>query len=775
MGEALQFLSNLKPFSFLPETAIQKIADSAFEKSYPKDTILSVQGKSAVDHIFVIRTGVLELYYEVEGKKIQPGFLKPGEVCGAIAVLMNSGMAVRTVRVDQDVLLYAIPKAIFLEASDHFKSFYEFFVKIYSKLMLDESYASIIAAGQAFQFLSGVIPFSFLSEDELETVVSKLSIVHYPEGKILFVQGQSEVNHLHIIQKGAVERYYEKNGQKNLRGLLGEGDIYGGISMLINDGVSVRTLKVQERSYFYILPKDDFLDICKRHKSFSEYFTDTFGKCMVDKSYASIIARPIRSKDDSLQFFNQPVSSIYNKDLLTCKMDTSIQEAATIMSQHRCSSIFVRDSEGDFTGIVTDNDLRKKVISKGYDIQKQVSTIMSSPMRTVSDRSLVFEGLMIMMQENIKHLAVINANHKVVGVVTDRDLLTAQGESPFFLIREISQATSKEDVMDKHRHLPGMIKSLIYSGAKAENVNKLITTISDAILDKLIGFAIDELGKPPARFVFMILGSEGRKEQTLKTDQDNAIIFEDAPKDSEAEVRDYFLKFGEKVCTWLDAAGYDFCEGGIMAKNLKWCQPLEAWKEHFSSWIFAAEAEDLLQASIFFDFRGAYGDISLIDQLRGYLFESLGGWSGFLRHLTENALHFKPPIGFFRNFVVESKGEHRNKFDIKSAMMPIVDFARIYALKHKVQETNTLGRLRQLYARNVLSRKDYNDLRQSYRFLMQLRFVRQVTAVIEEGRKPDNYVNPKKLSRIEQTMLKEIFKRIEGLQTKIGFEFTGIM
>ena len=775
-NEVFQFLSNLKPFSFLPENELQKIADNISEKRCAKDTILSVQGKSAVEDIFIIKTGSLELYYDSEGKKIRSGFLKPGEVCGAIASLMNAGLAIRTVRVAQEASLYTIPQTIFSDVCNRSEPFHEFFVKIYSKLMRDESYSAIMATGQAFQFLSGVIPFSFLPEEEIEKVASQLSIVHYPKDTTVLVQGRSLVEHIYFIQKGAVERYYEeRSGKKRLRGLLSEGDIYGGISILVNNGISVRTLKTKEKSYFYILSKKKFLDICARYKPLSEYFTDTFGNQMLDKSYASIITKTAHSPEDGLQFFNQPISGIYTGSLLFCDINMSIREAATIMSNSRCSSVFVKNDEGDFVGLVTDNDLRKKVISKGYDIQKSVSGVMTSPLRTISAQALVFEGLMSMMQQGIKHLAVTDADDKVTGVVTNSDLLNAQGQSPFFFLREISEAGTREEIMNKHAKLPPIIKNLIYSGAKAKNVNKLITTISDAILHKLIAFAIDELGQPPVRFIFMILGSEGRQEQTLKTDQDNAIIFEDVPKESEKQVRDYFLKFGEKVCAWLDEAGYTFCEGGIMAKNPKWCQPLSVWKEYFSEWISAAEAEDLLQASIFFDFRGAYGDMTLIDSLRGCLFGSVGRRKGFLRHLTENALHFRPPIGFFRNFVVESKGEHRNKFDIKRAMVPIVDFARIYALQNRIKETNTLERLRQLHKRDIMNEKDYGDLKQAYGFLMQLRIVRQVTAVIEENGKPDNYINPKKLSRLEQTMLKEVFKRTEKLQIKLGFEFTGVM
>ncbi len=381
---------------------------------------------------------------------------------------------------------------------------------------------------------------------------------------------------------------------------------------------------------------------------------------------------------------------------------------------------------------------------------------------------------MEMMNENIKHLAVTDRNKKVIGVVTNQDLLTAQGQSPFFLIREIQNAESFSDIQGIHSRLPNIIQTIINSGAKSKNVNRMITTISDATLRKIIRFAIQELGEPPVDFVFMILGSEGRKEQTLKTDQDNAIIFEDVPETDQIRVMQYFLKLGAGICDRLNDAGYVYCDGGIMAKNEKWCQSLSQWKQDFSQWVHAASPEALLQASIFFDFRGAYGNFNMIDELRDFLFSLLKGWAGFFRHMTENALYFKPPLGFFRNFVVESKGEHRNEFDIKGAMMPIVDFARIFALKYKIPETNTQERLEQLFQLSVLTETEYEELDQSYSFLMQQRFLGQITDILEEHTPPNNYINPKLLSSIEQTMLKEIFKKIEKFQSMLEFEFTGL-
>ncbi|MGB9438565.1 MAG: DUF294 nucleotidyltransferase-like domain-containing protein [Desulfobacterales bacterium] len=768
-----QFLSHTPPFSELPENELSRVAAEMSEEIFPKNIVLSVQGKTKLESVYIIKEGSLELFYETDGDKKLSDFLEPGEMFGGICILMNAGISVRTVKIVEDATLFTLPQKVFLEVCARHNFLYEYFAAKFHKRMSDDTYSSVAVAGQTQHFLSRLAPFSFLSEEEIFNISKEIATVNYPPDTVLFVQGQSKVEYLYIIQSGAAERYFEENDQKTLRGLLGEGDMYGGISILLNNGIPIRTLRITEDSWLHILPKEMFLDICHRHEAFTEFFTDTFGKRMLDRSYAEIISSNFRPQGDTGQFFNLPVDNIYKKELVYCEQDLPIRAAAAVMSEHNSSSIFVHERGGDYVGVVTDNDLRKKVTATGLDILKPVSEIMSSPLCTISSDSLVFEALMEMMKKNIKHLAVRDTNNEVVGVITNRDLLKAQGQSPFFIVREIARAQFINQIVQIRQQIPRLVKTLINTGAKAKNITRFLTTVSDAILQKIIGFAFDELGPAPAEFVFMVLGSEGRKEQTLKTDQDNAIIFEDVNPKSRKEAMTYFLKFGEKVCNWLDQAGYALCKGDVMAKNPKWCQPLGIWKKYFSEWIHKAEPEALLQASIFFDFRGAYGDTVLIDELRRHLFGSLEGWPGFFRHLTENALYFTPPIGFFRNFLVESKGQHRDTFNIKAAMQPVVDYARIYALSHRIEETNTFERLDQLLTQNKISVEQHNELDTAYSYLMQQRFVTQVKAVIAENSEPDNYVNPKQLSRIEQTMLKEIFKRIEKFQSKLSFDFIG--
>ena len=770
--EILDIITQTPVFAPLPEKELLNMCLHVTREQYGKGFILCRQDETALDKVYIIENGSLELYFDEEGKKRLRGTLGTKDVFGGIAILMNGGKSARTVMVQEDVTLLVIPKNIFIDICTRYQPFYTFFVETFHDRMLDKSYASIFQSSQISHFLSGIVPFSLLPENVLKNISREFSIVHYSSGTRLFYQGKSRVEYLYIVQEGAVERYYGEGENKTLRGVLGEGDIYGGISMLVNNGIAVRSIRILENTYFYILPKTVFLKLCDEQKVFAEYFTGTFGKSMMDKSYASIIKNEAGGIDSSTQFFNLQVENIYHDNILSCSEDTSIQQAASLMSDRKCSSIFIKNLGGDYTGVVTDTDLRSKVIAKGHDISAPIANIMSSPLHSVQIDSMVSEALLEMMDTNLKHLAVRDRQSNVVGIVTNRDLLTAQEQSPFFLIRELSAASGMDEIVDMQKRTPRLIQNMLNSGAKARTITRLISSISDAILDKLVGFALDELGPAPSEFVFLIVGSEGRNEQTLKTDQDNAIIYTDVGKAESSDAKAYFLKFGERVCTWLDQAGYDFCKGDVMAKNPKWCQPLSLWKRYFYSWIRVSTPKDLLQSNIFFDLRGGCGNIELVDELRLFLFESLEGWTRFFRDLTVNALGFKPPLGFFRNFVVESKGEHRHKLDIKKSMTPIVDIARIYALNNNISETNTQERLYRLYLEKVFDEETYNDLDHAYSYLLHHRLSCQIKNIVE-GEKPDNYIDPTKLSRMDQTMLKEIFKRIERMQTKLSLDFTG--
>ena len=341
------------------------------------------------------------------------------------------------------------------------------------------------------------------------------------------------------------------------------------------------------------------------------------------------------------------------------------------------------------------------------------------------------------------------------------------------LIREIQAADSLETIRSIRARLPRFVKAMIGSGTRPRNITRLITAISDAIVARLIRLAIAEIGAPPVDFAFMALGSEGREELTFAADQDNAIVYADAPDGADDASNAYFHQLGERVCSGLNQVGFPFCLGEVMARNPNWCRPISEWKRHFSRWIEVSEPQELRDVNIFFDFRAAYGQPELVTELRRHVLAAVKGRNIFLFHLTNSTLEFKPPIGFFGNIMVESTGNHPKTFNIKSAIVPIVNFARIYALRHGVSDTNTLGRLDQLLRLGVLTKADQAELTEGYNALMQLRLKHQVE-LLAVDQEPDNHINPRDLTAITQVLLKEIFVQIGLFQSKIRLDFTGI-
>jgi len=620
----------------------------------------------------------------------------------------------------------------------------------------------------------GKAPFSFLPEKAKQDLLTLFSSETIKKDTILLSQEISSTEKFLVLSQGSAQYYFEQNNEKTLQGRLNEGDNFGGISILLNDAVAIRTLKVLEDSVFLSLDADIFLKTCAAFEAFKAFFTNSFGKLMLNKSYAGIVARQVKDKEFNLPFFNQPISAIFRPNIVTCPHDATINEAAKKMAKNSSGSIFIKDERGNVDAILTDADLRNRAIAKGLGTEHPASTIASSPVFSVPADSQVFEAFVTMTNVDKKYLAVSSKSNDIIGTISDKDLIAAQAGSTTLLVKTIKSVKKENQLENMHSRMALMLLDPIRNGANPEYITRLITTISDAILDKVIEFSIAKLGNPPCKFAFMIMGSEGREEQTLVSDQDNGIVYEDIENDKDkAYAEEYFGKLAELVCSQLDAAGYKFCTGECMAKNPKWCQPLTNWKKYFHNWIYNSSPEDLLHSSIFFDFKGVWGDLDLTDKLKSFLMASVEKRPGFLRYLTENAMYFKPPIGLFGKLVVESQGEHKDSFNIKSAMQPIVDFARVYSLKHGIVQTNTLTRLFRLYTRHVLTNEQYIDLVQSYKYAMHLRFLRQITAIVDEEKPPDNYINPNNLSYLDKAMLKELFKKVGQFQQKLKAEFMG--
>ncbi|MEA1921557.1 MAG: DUF294 nucleotidyltransferase-like domain-containing protein [Pseudomonadota bacterium] len=473
----------------------------------------------------------------------------------------------------------------------------------------------------------------------------------------------------------------------------------------------------------------------------------------------------------SLLFINQPIKKFATPPL-TCNMHCSIHKAAEIMKSHQQSAILIQSETGDDLGIITDYDISHRFVVENMAPETQVHQIMSSSIISIPDDTLIFEATRLTQQESVRHLFTHAADGRINGIIDIRDLLQFHQYSSSLLIREIHEAESVATLAKAHNRLPRLIKTLIDSGAKSENTTKLISKVSDLINEKIITFAIEELGPPPTDFSFVALGSVGRSEQTLVTDQDNAIIYDDVEDDKKEETHAYFISLGEKVCKDLDQAGYRLCEGEIMAMNPKWCQPLSSWKNYFHHWITEATPQNLLEINIFFDFRSLYGNRRFTEKLRQHIDNLLQKNRLFFIYFAQNALLYKPPISFFGKIVVGSSDKKPETFNIKNAMKLLLNFARIYSLQYNIAETNTLLRIKKLYEIGAIKRNTYEETTEVYSYLMQFRLKHQTT-MINRNLPPDNFINPKSLTDIEQTMLKRILSHLSQIQAKIRFHFKG--
>lgn len=456
----------------------------------------------------------------------------------------------------------------------------------------------------------------------------------------------------------------------------------------------------------------------------------------------------------SLLLMNQPIRS-FIQEIYKCNINTKIEDAVKLMIRKNQKALFV-EHDHEIVGIINDSDLKKRVLAMGMDKNSPISGIMSSPIISISNNALLYEALLILRKNNISHVAVKNNQGKITGVLNSETIYEMQHNLVSFLIKEIEITENAGKLKKIYGKVPVLINALIETGDKAQNITRIITSVSDSISKRLIELSFEQYGPPPCRFAFIVMGSEGRMEQTLKTDQDNSIIFENLEPQFVEKSYQYFQKIGEYVCDNLNNIGFRYCEGEIMAKNLKWTQPLSVWKEYFQDWITSGDPQSILDSSIFFDFRCIYGSTKLTDELRGHINEISENKAAFLYHLTQSVLKFKPPVGTFGNIVSSQDSKILKTIDVKKILMPVTGFVRIYALKNTINETNTLLRIEKLYSEGVINKNMYDNLVLSYNYLMISRFKSQVSQVLNNNQ-PDNYLDINELTEIERVTLKILF------------------
>lgn len=474
----------------------------------------------------------------------------------------------------------------------------------------------------------------------------------------------------------------------------------------------------------------------------------------------------------AILFLSEPVVNIAEEAVI-CPMKTRIREAASVMTEKKVSSIFISSADGEVIGIVTDHDIRMRAVSEQINTQESLYKIMSSPVISVSGSSLIYEAISVMRRGSISHLAVRDEGGNPYAVVRAKELLAFHKYPAAVLTSEINSAGSFTELRRSFSKMPVMMKTLVDTGVKPRNITRMISSFSDSLTARIIELAESELGPPPVSYAFISPGSHGRGEPTLVSDQDNAIIYIDmADNEKEKSAVEYFLKLGELVCAELAKSGFELCKGKIMASNPAWVCSLSGWKKYFTAWITEPKAEELLKFNMFFDFRVIYGDSVPAKELRSHIKRLLAVNPPFFAHLAQNTLLYKTPLGFMGNIIFNTDDSSNQIFDIKEALLPIVSFARIYALKHNIENTNTWERLLQLNEKGIILESSYNEIKHVYDFLMQMRLNTQ-SAAMDNNLEPGNSVSRSSLTNIETALLKNSLNQISDIQKKIIYDFMG--
>lgn len=593
-------------------------------------------------------------------------------------------------------------------------------------------------------FLCECIPFDELPIDEIEAIVGSIEIAYYRKGHVF--EGKDDAD-LRIIRSGAAELRGDKD---QLIDRMGEGVSFN-LKGLHQEDPGIKSVLIED-SLLYIFPEEEYQKLRKKRRGFDRFFHSQRGRR---------VRRAARHEPDANDMMRQ-IKDVMTEEVIAVAPELSIQSTAILMTSCRVSSVLVMDKDR-LLGIVTDRDLRARAVAEGVGFDQHVSTIMTPDPHTIDTGSTIFDATLFMTRSKIHHIPVVHGG-KVRGIVTSSDLMLARQDDPVFLVQHVGRQTSVDGLKSITDLLPNLLLQWVHAGMRSNQISHILTAISDAVTVRLIELFIEANGEPPVPFCWLGFGSQGRGEQLLGGDQDNGLLIADELRDDQ---KSWFETLATSVCDGLNACGYVYCPGEIMATTEQWRQPLHGWRKTVDSWTQSPTQDALMRVSIFFDLRSIYGDASLCDELQKHMLDKVAGNSIFFAMLAENVLDSQPPLGIFRRFVVDRNGEHRDELNIKkSGLMSIVDIARIHSLSHGIKAINTNERLQALAECKAMSIRDSRNLQDAYAVITQTRLAAQGRQ-ISNGQDVSNWLNPDDLSKLVRKQLRDSFRIVMDAQTSV--------
>jgi CBS domain-containing protein len=627
-------------------------------------------------------------------------------------------------------------------------------------------------------FLKNHPPFSLLEKDVLSQVSAKVVVQYFEPGQVVFHQNEQTGKFFFIVREGAIHLLKEEGGEEILVDECGEGDMFGVRPLLAEQTYAFKAL-VHEEALLYAIPIDVFTPILQTNPKVTWYVAKNLAT-YAGQRIANLHKGRLFLEEDKMvdtQFRLVEIQSLEtSKTPITCPPTVTIQQAAFIMSDNEVGSIIIVDEDERPLGIVTDRDLRKKVVTGRFSPEQPISAVMSSPVVTVGPHVTVADVQIEMVRGRIHHLCVTEDGTpatKVLGVLSEHDLLVIQGNNPAILVRETLRSTTPQELRRIRERSEKLLEKYICQEVSIAYICNVMTEINDSVIQRTIELCIEEMvksgrKKPDVPFAWLTMGSGGRKEQLLRTDQDSALVFADVP-DAEAEtVRNYFVDLAEKVTEWLYEIGFDYCPGKMMASNPLWCKSLKDWKKQFSEWITEPDPQNIRYCTIFIDYRPVFGNEELAAHMTEHIFETVDRNPGFLSYLAKHALENPPPLSFFRSFMVERSGEHKDSFDIKKrAMVPLADAGRVLILEAKVGKiNNTFNRFEKLAEIEETNRELFEAAAEAYEILIRYRTLQGL-----KNRNSGRFFKIEELSKMERLNLRNSFRPIRELQTLLTVRF----
>lgn len=621
-------------------------------------------------------------------------------------------------------------------------------------------------------FLKNFPPFQSLAYAELFHIACEIRVFYLEKGKILFQIGDVCHDSFYIVVSGAIGLSVTSDAEETLIDKCDEGDILG-LRPFFAKNNYLMTAKAREESIVYAIPLKIFQPFVTANLNVLSFLLESFAsntRNPYDQEHrGKLISENIIYKEQQadIQYFQ---SIHYSKEPIMASQDAIVKDIAQMMTDNIIGSVIIKNGNLPI-GIVTDKDLRSKIATGHFPITTVASKIMTSPVITVPEDLSLAEAQLYMLKYNVDYLCVTedgSDKSAIRGIISENDLVVAQANNPGVIIKEVKRAQTAKDLKRIREKLTELIASSIQKDIPLSHIMNISGEINTAISKRAIDLAILEMGSPPARFAWLSIGSQGRKEQLLLTDQDSMLVFEDVAQDKYRDVKDYFLKLARRATSTLEKVGYVPSPDGAVASNIIWCKSLTDWIKQYNTWINTpGETTDVI-STIFFDYEIAFGESAIEEAITEIIYKNAKTNKLFFDYLGNDALKKPPPLGFFRQFLVEEGGENKDTFDIKSrALTPLIDAGRLLVLSQDIKGVNsTYMRFKQLAVADSRNSELFLNCAEAFLTLSEFRTV--------EGLKNDSngqFINLEELSKTDKVKLKNCFIPIKEVQELIKNRF----